>query len=67
MVADRQPRIPQEAEFQLAGRCPSGLRQIVGRSNKRGFYWHYGVSCWARTAPIRHIRVAGRVVFTSDG
>ena len=46
---------------------PSGLRQIVGRSNKRGFYWHYGVSCWARTAPIRHIRVAGRVVFTSDG
>lgn len=46
---------------------PSGLRQIVGRSNKRGFHWHYGVSCWARTAPIRHIRVAGRVVFTSDG
>jgi hypothetical protein len=46
---------------------PSGLRQIVGRSNKRGFHWHYGVSCWARTAPIRHIRVAGRVIFTSDG
>jgi hypothetical protein len=46
---------------------PSGLRQIVGRSNKRGFHWHYGVSCWARTAPIRHLRVVGRVVFTSDG
>ena len=46
---------------------PSGLRQIVGHSMKRGFYWHYGVSCWARTAPVRHIRVAGRVVFTSDG
>jgi hypothetical protein len=46
---------------------PFGLRQIVGLSNKRGFHWHYGVSCWARTAPIRHIRVAGRVVFTSDG
>lgn len=46
---------------------PSGLRQIVGRSKKRGFHWHYGVSCWARTAPIPHIRVAGRVVFTSDG
>ena len=46
---------------------PSGLRQIVGRSNTRGFHWHYGVSCWARTAPVRHIRVAGRVVFTSDG
>ena len=46
---------------------PSGSRQIVGRSNKRGFYWHYGVSCWARTTPVRHVRVAGRVVFTSDG
>jgi hypothetical protein len=46
---------------------PSGSRQIVGRSNKRGFHWHYGVSCWARTASVRHVRVAGRVVFTSDG
>jgi hypothetical protein len=45
----------------------SGSRQIVGRSNKRGFHWHYGVSCWVRTAPLRHVRVAGRVVFTSDG
>jgi hypothetical protein len=45
----------------------SGSRQIVGRSNKRGFHWHYGVSCRARTAPPRHVRVAGRVVFTSDG
>jgi hypothetical protein len=46
---------------------PSGSRQIVGRSTKRGFHWHYGVSCWARTAPIRHMRIAGRVIFTSDG
>ena len=46
---------------------PSGLRQIVGRSNKRGFHWHYGVTCWVRTAPMHHVRVAGRVVFTSDG
>jgi hypothetical protein len=45
----------------------SGSRQIVGRSNKRGFHWHYGVSCWARTAPLRHVRVVGRVIFTSDG
>ena len=46
---------------------PFGLRQIVGRSKTGGFFWHYGVSCWARTAPVRHVRVAGRVVFTSDG
>jgi hypothetical protein len=45
----------------------SGSRQIVGRSNRRGFHWHYGVSCWTRTAPVRHVRVAGRVIFTADG
>jgi hypothetical protein len=44
-----------------------GRRQLVGRSDKRGFHWHYGVSCWARSGPIRHVRVAGRVVFTSNG
>jgi hypothetical protein len=46
---------------------PSGRRQLVGRSTKRRFYWHYGVSCWARTAPVPHLRVAGHVIFTSDG
>jgi hypothetical protein len=46
---------------------PSGRRQLVGRSSKRRFYWHYGVSCWARTAPVPHVRVAGHVIFTSDG
>jgi hypothetical protein len=45
----------------------SGLRQLVGKSNKRGFHWHYGVSCWALTKPVRHVRVAGRVIFTADG
>jgi hypothetical protein len=46
---------------------PSGSRQITGRSTVRGFHWHYGVTCWARTAPVRHMRIAGRVIFTSDG
>jgi hypothetical protein len=44
-----------------------GRRQLVGRSDKRGFHWHYGVSCWARSGPVRHVRVAGRVIFTSNG
>ena len=46
---------------------PSGSRQIVGHSNKRGFHWHYGVNCWAQTVPVPHVRVAGRVIFTSNG
>lgn len=44
-----------------------GRRQLVGRSDKRGFHWHYGVSCWARSGPVRHVRIAGRVIFTSNG
>jgi hypothetical protein len=44
-----------------------GRRQLVGRSEKRGFHWHFGVSCWARSGPVRHVRVAGRVIFTSNG
>jgi hypothetical protein len=44
-----------------------GRRQLVGRSEKRGFHWHYGVSCWARSGPVRHVRIAGRVIFTSNG
>jgi hypothetical protein len=44
-----------------------GRRQLVGRSEKRGFHWHYGVSCWARSGPVRHVRVTGRVIFTSNG
>jgi len=44
-----------------------GRRQLVGHSEKRGFHWHYGVSCWARSGPIRHVRVTGRVIFTSNG
>ena len=46
---------------------PSGRRQLVGHSAKRRFYWHYAVSCWTRNAPIPHVRVAGHVIFTSDG
>jgi len=64
-TANRASR--KKLSFSWPDSSPTGLRQIVGRSKKRGFYWHYGVSCWARTAPVRHIRVAGRVVFTSDG
>jgi hypothetical protein len=46
---------------------PSGRRQLVGESKVRHVFWHYGVNCWARTSPIRHIRVGAHVVFTTDG
>jgi hypothetical protein len=46
---------------------PAGRRQIIGKSDKRGFYWHFGVTCSVRSTPIRHVRVAARVIFTSNG
>jgi hypothetical protein len=45
----------------------SGLRQIQGASAKRRMNWHFGVSVAARTAPFRHVRLVGRLVFTEDG
>ena len=45
----------------------SGLRQIQGVSAKRKMNWHFGVSVTARTGPIRHVRVMGRLIFTTDG
>lgn len=46
---------------------PKGRRQLIGKSDKRGFFWHYGVVCAPRLAPVRHVRVSSRVVFTTDG
>ncbi len=44
-----------------------GLRQIIGQSGKRGIHWHYAVNAQLRTAPIRHLRLAARLVFSENG
>lgn len=36
-------------------------------SVKRNVNWHFGISVAARTAPIRHVRIIGRLIFTTDG
>lgn len=45
----------------------AGLRQIQGVSLKREMNWHFGVSVAARSAPIRHVRIVSRLVFTENG
>ena len=45
----------------------SGLRQIQGVSVKRRMNWHFAVSVAVRTAPLRHVRVVSRLIFTEDG
>lgn len=45
----------------------AGLRQIQGVSVKRQMNWHFGVSVAARSAPVRHVRIVSRLIFTEDG
>jgi hypothetical protein len=44
-----------------------GLRQIIGQSKKRNVHWHYAVSVNLRSAPVRHIRLAARLIFSDNG
>lgn len=44
-----------------------GSRQIQGLSAKRRMNWHFAVSVAARTAPVRHVRILSRLIFTEDG
>lgn len=44
-----------------------GARQIVGQSEKRGVHWHYAINVNLRTAPIQHLRIAARLVFSGNG
>ena len=44
-----------------------GLRQIIGVSGKRKMHWHYAISAQVRTAPVRHIRLSARLIFSGNG
>ena len=42
-------------------------RRLVGRSERRGVYWHFAVSGKVSLADPRHITLRPHVVFTQDG
>jgi len=44
-----------------------GRRQIIGQSEKRGVHWHYAISAQIRTAPVRHLRLSARLIFSENG
>ncbi len=44
-----------------------GARQIIGQSEKRGVHWHFAASAQLRTAPLRHLRISSRLVFSDNG
>jgi hypothetical protein len=44
-----------------------GRRVIIGHSEKRKIYWHFGVSPQISMWPEPHIKLRGRLVFSEDG
>jgi hypothetical protein len=44
-----------------------GRRQIIGISEKRKTHWHYAISVQVRTAPMRHLRLRARLIFSDNG
>lgn len=44
-----------------------GARQIIGHSEKRRVHWHYAINVHVRGAPLRHLRIAARLVFSENG
>lgn len=44
-----------------------GARQIIGHSEKRRVHWHYAINVQLRTNPMRHLRIAARLVFSENG
>lgn len=44
-----------------------GKRKLIGYSEKRNLYWHYGVSTKPFIYPFPHVRIIHRVLFSKDG
>lgn len=44
-----------------------GRRQILGQSEKRDVHWHYAITGQIRTAPLRHLRISSRLIFSENG
>lgn len=45
----------------------TGGRKIIGHSDKRSVHWHYAINVHLRTAPLQHLRIAARLVFSENG
>lgn len=50
-----------------SGEVFKGRRQIMGRSDNRGVFWHYSISGKFRSTPFNHIRISAGLIFTSNG
>ncbi len=60
-------RTVPKTQIRYGSTWQKGRRQIIGVSAKRNVHWHYGVNVQVRTAPVRHVRLSARIIFSENG
>lgn len=75
VLANQKGRCTWWADIRLAPKTKvsfnwkhvSGSRQIMGQSEKRKVFWHYGLNSQIRDYPKPHIRLSPRLMFSTNG
>lgn len=60
-------RLAPKTKVSFNWKHASGSRQIMGQSEKRKVFWHYGLNAQTRDYPKPHIRLSSRLMFSTNG
>jgi len=60
-------RVAPKTKVSFNWKHMKGLRQIMGQSEKRNVFWHYGLNAQTRDYPKPHIRLSPRLLFSANG
>lgn len=60
-------RLAPKTKVSFNWKHATGSRQIMGQSEKRNVFWHYGLSAQLRDYPKPHLRLAPRLLFSTNG
>lgn len=60
-------RLAPKTKVSFDWKYVKGSRQIMGQSEKRNVFWHYGLNAQARDYPKPHIRLSPRLLFSTNG
>lgn len=60
-------RLAPKTKVSFSWKYAKGSRQIMGQSEKRNVFWHYGLNAQIRDYPKPHLRLAPRLLFSTNG
>lgn len=60
-------RLAPKTKVSFNWKYAKGSRQIMGQSEKRNVFWHYGLNAQVRDYPKSHLRLAPRLLFSTNG